>query len=182
MALKTPKLRRANTEIMNNSLLTYLRILFGADIIGSDEDNEPINDKSGYPYDVIPKGYPNKISNEAIRITIDAISKKMKGNIGVESILSRDSTLINIGRDELTRRDNTFSNKISLSIALSSLIIALSAFGIALLQLDAAYLQLELQRESIQDINSQSWINEMRNERLEQRDIDWERYWREYWK
>lgn len=44
------------------------------------EQNEVINEKIGYPYDTIPKGYPNKIKTKQIERTISKVLDHLKQN------------------------------------------------------------------------------------------------------
>ena len=91
------------------------------------EDEQVISDKIGYPYNVIPKGYPNKISNNKINSTIDEILKNLKGNAGIEPIVSRDTAFINLGLNELNNRQNRKQSKIAFWLSLIAIVISMIA-------------------------------------------------------
>lgn len=68
------------------------------------ENNEVISETIGYPYNIIPKGYPNKISSKQIEITNEKILNHLKSNAGVDSIVQKDTALLSLGVNELNGR------------------------------------------------------------------------------
>lgn len=92
--------------------------------------NKPISVEIGYPYNTVPKGYPNKISSKKINETVDKILEHLKANAGSGNINS-DYILINLGTNELNNRKNNKQTKMALILSIISIIIATGAFIIS---------------------------------------------------
>lgn len=95
------------------------------------EDEDTPHAEMGYPYNVISKGYPNKVSNEKINETVDKILEHLKNNLSVGSFVSSDTAFINLGLNELSNRKNERQSRLAfilsvVSIGLSSIAIILS--------------------------------------------------------
>ena len=117
------------------------------------EDNEVIATGIGYPYDVIQKGYPNKIADSKINETIEKILSHMRGNAGVAGIVTRDSAFINIGLNELNNRKNSKQSKIAFILSIVSIIIALGAFAISIYSIYSGDLMQGKQIDILSSIN-----------------------------
>ena len=61
------------------------------------EYEEPINKDLGYPYNILPRGYPDKISDTKIKDTVQLLLSNLRPNAGVQSIVDLHTTLINLG-------------------------------------------------------------------------------------
>lgn len=85
-------------------------------------DEEVISDKIGYPYSVIQKGYPNKISKKKIEKTIDKLLHHMKANAGLDN--TKDFNFINIGLAEINNRANRKQFRTAIVISLLSFFIS----------------------------------------------------------
>ncbi|MFA5126963.1 MAG: hypothetical protein WC465_03125 [Patescibacteria group bacterium] len=139
------------------------------------ENEEPISKELGYPYNVLPKGYPDKISDEKINEAIQKFFGHLKGNAGVSSSILQDTAFINIGLNELNNRKNNKQTKIAFRISLASIIIALFAMFFAYAQYQVALNQIEEQRNANSLTKSMWEYEKMRNDRLEAREIEWRR-------
>jgi uncharacterized protein YggL (DUF469 family) len=90
----------------------------------NNENEEVIATNIGYPYNTIPKGYPNKISTEKIEETIDKVLDNLKANAGVETIVNRDAVFINLGLNEIGNRNNKKQSRIALWLSVLAVILA----------------------------------------------------------
>lgn len=128
------------------------------------EDEEVISKEIGYPYNVIPKGYPNKISNKKINETINSVLENLKGNAGVESIVSRDTAFINLGLNELTNRQNKKQSTIAFLVSIISIILAISALVISILVFKSSKEDKIIQDKQLDEIkNIRQVITEKQN-------------------
>lgn len=93
------------------------------------EDEEVISNTIGSPYNMLPKGFPNKLKNSKIEETIQKFINELIPNAGVESIVLRNSTIINLGLNELNHRQGRKQSRIALFISILSLLFA----GVALI-------------------------------------------------
>lgn len=137
------------------------------------EDEEPINRKIGYPYNIIPKGYPNKISNSKINDTIDKVLRNLLGNAGIESIVIRDTAFINLGLNELSNRQNRKQSKLAFGISICSIILATLALLFTYAQFQVSMNQIDYQHENNVQQRAIWEYEKMRNDRLEARDNEW---------
>lgn len=119
------------------------------------EDTEVISTSIGYPYNTLQKGYPDKVSNLEINKTISKILENIRGNAGVENIVSKDMGWINLGLNELNNRENkkkyiiaSWVSAISLLIASVSLIIS----SLALISSDKDYVIQNQQLDEMKNI------------------------------
>lgn len=88
------------------------------------KEEEVISNDIGYPYNILPSGYPNKISTKLINHTIEKILSNLKANAGVETIISRDYVLINLGLNELNNRQSKIESRIAFLLSIFSLVLA----------------------------------------------------------
>ncbi len=88
------------------------------------EDEEVIGKGIGYPYDIMPKGYPNKISNKKIEEVMERFLKNIRSNAGVEPIVNRDLAFINLGLNELNSRISRSQSRIAFWLSVLSVIFA----------------------------------------------------------
>ncbi|MBN1778717.1 MAG: hypothetical protein JW816_00640 [Candidatus Buchananbacteria bacterium] len=102
------------------------------------KDEKVISNNIGYPYDVIPKGYPNKVSDNKIDETINKVLNNLKGNAGIESVVTRDTAFINLGLNELNNRQNRKQSRIAFWISTLSLLLSGAAFIISMLALQSS--------------------------------------------
>jgi hypothetical protein len=86
---------------------------------------EPIATNIGYPYNILPKGYPNSIRSKKINEVVGKLYLNLLGNAGVESVVSKNTLLINLGLNELAQRDQRLQSRVTLAISLTSLAISL---------------------------------------------------------
>jgi len=91
------------------------------------EDEDVIAKGIGYPFDTLPKGFPNKISNKKIKETVDALLNNMKGNAGSSNMVITNSAFITLGLNELNHRENRRQVQIAFWFSIISILIALSA-------------------------------------------------------
>lgn len=91
------------------------------------EDEDPISNDIGFPYNIIPKGYPNKIRNNKIEETINVLVENIKANSGVFS----NEILINLGQTELNNRTSRTQSRIAFWVSLISLLISIIALAIS---------------------------------------------------
>ena len=99
------------------------------------EYEEPINKDLGYPYNILPRGYPDKISDTKIKDTVQLLLSNLRPNAGVQSIVDLHTTLINLGQNELSNRINDKVSKRAHFISIVSLIVALASLFISLVQI-----------------------------------------------
>lgn len=97
-----------------------------------EKDLKVVEESIGFPYNKIPKGYPNKLFNKDINKTINIFLDNLKSNAGVNSIVNTDYTLIRLGLDEINKRENTFTRIISIIALICSMISGIFT-GIALI-------------------------------------------------
>lgn len=77
------------------------------------EDEEVINKEIGYPYNILPRGYPRNINNEKIDETIDKLMGHLKGNAGAGPSLETDTAFINLGINEIGQRLSNRRSKLA---------------------------------------------------------------------
>ncbi len=90
----------------------------------SNENEEVISLITGYPYNILPKGYPNKISDNKIEETVEKILNDLRGNASVETMVNKDTALINLGLNELNNRTNRRQSRIAFWLSVLSVILA----------------------------------------------------------
>jgi hypothetical protein len=98
------------------------------------ELEKPIATNIGYPYNVLPKGYPNKISDKKIEETIEKFLQNLKANAGADAIVNREITFINLGLNELSNRTSRKQARMAFWLSIFSVIIALLSFLVAILK------------------------------------------------
>lgn len=137
------------------------------------EYEERLSSESGYPYNVIPKGYPNKISEKKLSETIEKILRHLEENANVYGVVSQDTAFINLGLNELNNRNSRKQSQIAFWISILSLFIAVMSIFYTWAQLKVGLNQIELERDSFQ-LQNAIWLNQkMRDERIENRDLQW---------
>jgi len=100
------------------------------------ENNEVISETIGYPYNIIPKGYPNKISSKQVEITNEKILNHLKGNAGVDSIVQKDTALLSLGVNELNGRKSMRQFWWIFSVSILSFVVSVIAVIISILSVD----------------------------------------------
>jgi len=91
------------------------------------EYEDPIALNIGFPYNILPKGYPNRIRSKKIQETINHFLNDIKRNAAVESTIYRDIAFINLGLFELNNRESRKQSKIAFGISILSLIVSTAA-------------------------------------------------------
>lgn len=122
------------------------------------EDEEVLNNNIGYPYNVIPKGYPNKVSDKKINEIIDKVLDNLKSNARVESIVSRDTAFINLGLNELTNRQNKKQSKMAFWISILSLLLSGVAFIISILAFQSSREDTIIQKQHLDELKNISQV------------------------
>jgi hypothetical protein len=97
------------------------------------EDEEVISQTIGYPYNILPKGYPNKVSDAKIEEVMEKFLQTIKANAGVEAIVNRDLTFVNLGLNELNSRTSRKQSRIAFWLSILSVIFAGSSLVISAL-------------------------------------------------
>lgn len=121
-------------------------------------DEEPIRIDMGYPYDSIPKGYPNKISDETINKTIEGVLKHLKDNLGVEQAVFRDTSFINLGLNELGNRQNRKQSKLAFWFSGLSLGLSLLAFVFSIKAFQSSQEDTVIQNQQLDELKSMSRV------------------------
>lgn len=88
------------------------------------EDEEVISQTIGYPYNILPKGYPNKISANKIEEVMEKFLQNTKGNAGVESTVNRDLAFVSLGLNELNSRESRKQSRFAFWVSILSIIFA----------------------------------------------------------
>lgn len=96
---------------------------------------EPISTTIGYPYSVLPKGYPDRVSDQKIKEVIQKLLENLRANAGVQSIVDLHTTLINLGQNELSNRSNERVSSRAHFISIVSLMVALASLFVSLVQI-----------------------------------------------
>lgn len=95
------------------------------------EDEEVIGKNMAFPYNILPKGYPNKISDDKLKETINILLNQVRGNAGVVGL----DVLVNLGLNELNYRVEDRKFLATIWISLVSLIFAGLSFFISILSI-----------------------------------------------
>lgn len=94
------------------------------------ENEDLINREGNFPHNIIPKGYPYKISSKKIKITINYFLENMISRSNLESkhsFIERDRSFIELGRTELNNRSDRKKFLTNIIISLTALIISIIA-------------------------------------------------------
>jgi hypothetical protein len=95
---------------------------------------EPVSVTMSFPYNILPKGYPNKISSKKLEEVINTILDDLKANASVEAFVSRDTAFINLGLNELNNRTNKRQSRIAFWLSVFSVIVALLSLLVSVLR------------------------------------------------
>ncbi len=137
------------------------------------EDEEPIFSGNIYPYNLISRGYPNKVSDDKINLIIAGILEHLKSNAGNEEAVSKDTALINLGLNELNNRVSKKQSRLALIISLTSFGISLFAIFLTYAQYRVAITQIDYQLDS-DALQRAIWEYEKgRDNFIDVRDVEW---------
>lgn len=118
------------------------------------EDEDMPHSEMGYPYNVISKGYPNKVSNEKINETVDKILEHLKNNLGVESFVSSDTAFINLGLNELSNRKNERQSKSALILSIVSIGLSFIAIVLSVMTAYSSSKDTMLQEQHLSELKN----------------------------
>ena len=88
------------------------------------ENEDVISKTMGHPYNILPKGYPNKLSDEKIEEVMKKFLQNLKENAAVNAIVEQDMTFINLGLNELNNRTSKKQSRNAFLVSILSLIFA----------------------------------------------------------
>lgn len=96
---------------------------------------EPINKDGVYPYNILPRGYPDKISDEKINEVVQKLLNNLLPNSGVQQIVDLHVALISLGQNELSNRSSEKVSSRAHFISVMSLVVALVSMFVSLVQI-----------------------------------------------